>query len=258
MSPLENTAEGDTLSLGERGSFYDQLGVRLFDQDDDVMTEVGCSYLNGYLHLTVNGDYARKHNTASFGWTLFREDSRPIATHSGTFPCHREERSSIRGRLLGLCAVCVTKMIQLCGHYTEFTNPTIHIMQHAESTMEHATLTRSRDGYSKFIYPQTDLSTEIQQNLKGSNVQWTKDKSPDEMVMPMAMMLALSEPSPVQEATHPSNCGVLYYNEGTPCGYLFKAVITDMLIPQVRLAHNYPNSPWEMIHSPGGDNPVRI
>jgi hypothetical protein len=31
-----------------------------------------------------------------------------------------------------------------------------------------------------------------------------------------------------------------------------------ILIPQVRLAHKYPISPWEMIHPPGGDNPVRI
>jgi hypothetical protein len=29
-----------------------------------------------------------------------------------------------------------------------------------------------------------------------------------------------------------------------------------MVIPQVRLAHKYPISPWEMIHPPGGDNPV--
>jgi hypothetical protein len=29
-----------------------------------------------------------------------------------------------------------------------------------------------------------------------------------------------------------------------------------VLIPYVRLAHKYPNSPWEMIHPPGGDNPV--
>jgi hypothetical protein len=29
-----------------------------------------------------------------------------------------------------------------------------------------------------------------------------------------------------------------------------------MLIPQVRLVHKYPISPWEMIHPPGGDNPV--
>jgi hypothetical protein len=29
-----------------------------------------------------------------------------------------------------------------------------------------------------------------------------------------------------------------------------------VLIPQVRLAHKYPISPWEMIHPPGGDNPV--
>jgi hypothetical protein len=32
----------------------------------------------------------------------------------------------------------------------------------------------------------------------------------------------------------------------------------DVLIPQVRPAHKYPISPWEMIHPPGGDNPVRI
>jgi hypothetical protein len=31
-----------------------------------------------------------------------------------------------------------------------------------------------------------------------------------------------------------------------------------LLIPQVRPAHKYPISPWEMIHPPGGDNPVRI
>jgi hypothetical protein len=29
-----------------------------------------------------------------------------------------------------------------------------------------------------------------------------------------------------------------------------------MLIPQVRPAHKYRNSPWEMIHPPGGDNAV--
>jgi hypothetical protein len=61
--------------------------------------------------------------------------------------------------------------------------------------MDHATLTLPRDGYSKFLYPQTYLSTEIQHNLKGINIQWTKDKSPHEM----AMIVALSEPSPVQE-----------------------------------------------------------
>jgi hypothetical protein len=175
--------------------------------------------------VAVNGDYARKHNTLSFEWTLYGEDSRPIATHSGTFPCHREERGSILGRLLGLCAV--TKMIQICGHYTEFTNPTIHLMQHAESTMEHATLTLPRDGYSKFIYPQTGLSTETLQNLKGITIKWSKDKFPDEMVMPMAMIVDLSETSSVQETSYPPNCGVLYYNEGAPCGYLPKAVITD-------------------------------
>jgi hypothetical protein len=31
---------------------------------------------------------------------------------------------------------------------------------------------------------------------------------------------------------------------------------THMLIPQVRPAHKYPNSPWETIHPPGGDNAV--
>jgi hypothetical protein len=36
------------------------------------------------------------------------------------------------------------------------------------------------------------------------------------------------------------------------------AALRRMLIPQVRLAHKYPISPWEMIHPPGGDNPVRI
>jgi hypothetical protein len=59
MSPLENMAEKDTWSLGERGSFYDQLGVRLLDQVDDVMAEIGRSYLNGDLHVAVNGDFAR-------------------------------------------------------------------------------------------------------------------------------------------------------------------------------------------------------
>jgi hypothetical protein len=29
-----------------------------------------------------------------------------------------------------------------------------------------------------------------------------------------------------------------------------------LLIPQVMPAHKYPNSPWEMIHPPGGDNAV--
>jgi hypothetical protein len=32
----------------------------------------------------------------------------------------------------------------------------------------------------------------------------------------------------------------------------------SMLIPQVRLAHKYPISPWEMIHPPGKDNAVCI
>jgi hypothetical protein len=32
--------------------------------------------------------------------------------------------------------------------------------------------------------------------------------------------------------------------------------LEQLLIPQVRPAHKYPNSPWEMIHPPGGDNAV--
>jgi hypothetical protein len=38
----------------------------------------------------------------------------------------------------------------------------------------------------------------------------------------------------------------------------FCCCIYRLLIPQVRLARKYPISPWEMIHPPGGDNPVRI
>jgi hypothetical protein len=70
--------------------------VLVLDQYDDVMIEIGRSYLNVDLHVAVNGDFARKHNTVSFGWTLFGKDFRPVATYSGTFPCHSEERSSIR------------------------------------------------------------------------------------------------------------------------------------------------------------------
>jgi hypothetical protein len=176
-----------------------------------------------------------------FGWTLYGEDSRPIATRSGTFPYHREERSSVRGRLLGLCAA--KKMIQLCGHYMELTNPTIHLMQHAESTMDHATLNLPQDGYSKFIYPHTDLSTEIQ----------NKDKSPYGMVMPMAMIAALSEPSPVRETSYPPSRGVLYYNEDAPCGCLSKAVIMDH-IHRPKLRHyiqhniNIDDTHWDKIN----------
>jgi hypothetical protein len=202
--------------------------------------------------VAVKEDYARTHKTVSFGWTLYGEDSRPIATvHSGTFRCHREDRSSIRGRLIGLYAV--TKMIQLWGLYTEFTSPTIQFMLDAESAMEHATLTLPRDGYSKCIYPQTDLSTEIQQNLKGISIQWTTDKSPYEMVMVMAMLTALSGPSPVQETSYPPNCGVLYYKEDKTCGYLPKALITDH-IHRPKLRHyiqhnnNIDDTHWDKIH----------
>jgi hypothetical protein len=223
----------------------------LLDQDDDVITEIGRSYLNGDLHVAVNGDFARKHYIVNFSWTLYGNDSKPIATHSGTFPCHREKMSSIRGRLLGLCMA--TKMIQLCGHYTESTNPTIHLMQQADSTMDHTTLTMARDGYSTFIYPQTDLSTEIQQNLKGINIQWTNDKSPYKMVMPMAMIATLLEPSPVQETPYPPTFGVLYYNGDTPCGYLPKAIIKDHIHrPKLRycIQHNISidDTHWDKIH----------
>jgi hypothetical protein len=37
-----------------------------------------------------------------------------------------------------------------------------------------------------------------------------------------------------------------------------KEMSYQLLIPEVRLAHNYPISPWEMIHTPGGDKPVHI
>jgi hypothetical protein len=32
----------------------------------------------------------------------------------------------------------------------------------------------------------------------------------------------------------------------------------EVLIPQVRPAHKYPNSPWETIQPPGGDNAVCV
>jgi hypothetical protein len=35
---------------------------------------------------------------------------------------------------------------------------------------------------------------------------------------------------------------------------VFDGVVTMMLIPQVRPAHKYPISPWEMIHLPVEDN----
>jgi hypothetical protein len=38
--------------------------------------------------------------------------------------------------------------------------------------------------------------------------------------------------------------------------YQYKRLPMGVLIPQVRLAHKYPNSHWEMIHPPGGDNVV--
>jgi hypothetical protein len=37
---------------------------------------------------------------------------------------------------------------------------------------------------------------------------------------------------------------------------IFGPDVASLLIPQVRPAHKYPNSPWEMMHPPGGDNTV--
>jgi hypothetical protein len=48
------------------------------------------------------------------------------------------------------------------------------------------------------------------------------------------------------------------YNMSYNIYYITSYDLFYMLIPQVRLAHKYPNPPWEMIHPPGGDNPVRI
>jgi hypothetical protein len=45
---------------------------------------------------------------------------------------------------------------------------------------------------------------------------------------------------------HPRNRGC-FANRSNP-----KDTICLVLIPQVRPAHKYPNSPWEMIHPPGG------
>jgi hypothetical protein len=39
------------------------------------------------------------------------------------------------------------------------------------------------------------------------------------------------------------------------CDLTYASLIM-LLIPQVRPAHKYPISPWEMIHPPGGDNAV--
>jgi hypothetical protein len=38
--------------------------------------------------------------------------------------------------------------------------------------------------------------------------------------------------------------------------FIVKVSTIHVLIPQVRPAHKYPISPWEMIHPPGGDNAV--
>jgi hypothetical protein len=39
-------------------------------------------------------------------------------------------------------------------------------------------------------------------------------------------------------------------------GTINQELTVKVLIPQVRPAHKYPNSPREMIHPPGGDNAV--
>jgi hypothetical protein len=127
VAPLKTVPEEKNWSLGGSGSFYDQLGARYLDQDDEVMTDLGRAYPSGYLHGAVSGDILRKHDTISFGWTLFGYNFLPIATHSGTFPCHREERIALWGPLLAMCTA--TKIIQLCGHCTESKNPTILFVQ---------------------------------------------------------------------------------------------------------------------------------
>jgi hypothetical protein len=35
-------------------------------------------------------------------------------------------------------------------------------------------------------------------------------------------------------------------------------IYSNLLIPQVRLVHKYPISPWEMIHLPVGDNALCV
>jgi hypothetical protein len=47
-----------------------------------------------------------------------------------------------------------------------------------------------------------------------------------------------------------------YEDEETARIFKLKCHQKELLIPQVRPAHKYPNSPWEMIHPPGGDNAV--
>jgi hypothetical protein len=51
----------------------------------------------------------------------------------------------------------------------------------------------------------------------------------------------------------------VFFNEchkKTEIGRTGNTVYRFLLIPQVRPEHKYPNSPWEMIHPPGGDNAV--
>jgi hypothetical protein len=73
------------------------------------------------------------------------------------------------------------------------------------------------------------------------------------MAMPMAMIAALSEPSPVQVTSYPLNCGVLYYKIDIICGYLPKDMITDHIhCPKLRhyIQHNnnIDNTHWDKIH----------
>jgi hypothetical protein len=123
--------------------------------------------------------------------------------------------------------MCTTtrKNIQLRGHYTEFNNPTIYLMQIFESTMDDTTPKLPCDGCSKFIYPQTDLITKIQQYLKDKHIQWTKYTPTYQMIMAMAIVASLLEPYPVQATYYPPNYGVLYYKGDTPCGHLPKDII---------------------------------
>jgi hypothetical protein len=53
MAPLTTEPEESNWSLGESGSFYDQLGVTSLDQDDEVMTDIGHSYLCHSMDIKI-------------------------------------------------------------------------------------------------------------------------------------------------------------------------------------------------------------
>jgi hypothetical protein len=58
--------------------------------------------------------------------------------------------------------------------------------------------------------------------------------------------------------SNPSIPGTLLIKPGIFRAILWHAWKVKMLIPQVRLAHKYPISPWEMIHPPVGDNALCV